>query len=217
MKGLIDKRKTLLFTYFYIFITWFFSFLPQIALSFPFSFICRVGTTGRIKNWPLGLTAHWWMKKFIASQFNSNFSRKRKRDCCSWSKSRKMKVKRDWSLKYQMGRLNASMRNNNYRNIRNRNIHYVAWLTKQWLRKRLASMQIFFSFTVSKSNITKSPFNSWLFFVAGKKLISPILICAATQVVKPASFELASKVSVRKAFDKWLRGVFAARDAESSR
>lgn len=189
--------------------------------------------TGRIKNWPLGLTAHWWMKKFIASQFNSNFSRKRKRDCCSWSKSRKMKVKRDWSLKYQMGRLNASMRNNNYRNIRTEQWQplftlvtqyvsfvgrkYVAWLTKQWLRERLASMQIFFSFTVSKSNITKSPFNSWLFFVAGKKLISPILICAATQVVKPASFELAGKVRVRKAFDKWLRGVFAARDAESSR
>lgn len=169
------------------------------------------------------------MKKFIASQFNSNFSRKRKKDCCSWSKSRKMKVKRDWSLKYQMGRLNASMRNNNYRNIRTEQWQqlftlvtqyvsfvgrkYVAWLTKQWLLKRLASMQIFFSFTVSKSNITKSPFNSWLFFVAGKKLISPILICAATQVVKLASFELAGKVSVRKAFDKWLR----TRDAESSR
>lgn len=129
------------------------------------------------------------MKKFIASQFNCNFSRKRKRDCCSWSKSRKMKVKRDWSLKYQMGRLNASMRNNNYRNIRTEQWQplftlvtqyvsfvgrkYVAWLTKQWLRERLASMQIFFSFTVSKSNITKSPFNSWLFFVVGKKLIFP--------------------------------------------
>ena len=170
------------------------------------------------------------MKKFIASQFNCNFSRKRKRDCCSWSKSRKMKVKRDWSLKYQMGRLNASMRNNNYRNIRTEQWQPLFTLVTQYVSfcwekvccvtnqtTRLASMQIFFSFTVSKSNITKSPFNSWLFFVAGKKLISPILICAATQVVKLASFELAGKVSVRKAFDKWLRGVFAARDAESSR
>ena len=166
------------------------------------------------------------MKKFIASQFNCNFSRKRKRDCCSWSKSRKMKVKRDWSLKYQMGRLNASMRNNNYRNIRTEQWQPLFTLVTQYVSfcwekvccvtnqtTRLASMQIFFSFTVSKSNITKSPFNSWLFFVAGKKLISPILICAATQVVKLASFELAGKVSVRKAFDKWLR----TRDAESSR
>ena len=85
-----------------------------------------------------------------------------------------------------MGRLNASMRNNNYRNIRTEQWQslftlvtqyvrrkYVAWLTKQWLRKRLASMQIFFSFTVSKSNITKSPFNSWLFSWLGRNWFPP--------------------------------------------